>query len=121
MKGDKNVSIIKFNQYHEDDINNANYFAQLEINSFVDFCNLMQQQMARTVLFRNIDFDSIKDSVLEETMKNCFDKEGYLNNDYVGDFIEAYKDFDSTYNDDYDDDEEELSYTYSNNDDDKDC
>lgn len=97
------MSIIKFNQYHEEDINNANYFAQLEINSFVDFCNLMQEQMARTVLFKNIDFGSIKDSVLEETMKNCFNKEGRLNNDYIGDFIEEYKDFDSTYGDDDED------------------
>ena len=100
------MSVIKFNQHHEDDVNAANYFAQMEINSFIDFCTLMKEQMARTVLFKNVDVDSIKDSVLEETLKNCFDKNQRLKISYVEDFIEEYKDVDSTFDDDDDDDEE---------------
>ena len=99
------MSVIKFNQHHEDDVNAANYFAQMEINSFIDFCTLMKEQMARTVLFKNVDVDSIKDAVLEETLKNCFDKNQRLKISYVDDFIEEYKDVDSTFDDDDDNEE----------------
>lgn len=92
MNNKEKTNVIKFPCYDKYSHGFANYHAQQEINSFLDYWNLGIAQFERTVILKDIDMEGIKKQLFEAIMKRYFDQDQMLKEEYIEDFKERYSD-----------------------------
>lgn len=92
MNNETASNVIKFPQYDTDSHGFANYYAQQELNDFLDFWRIAAAQFDRTILFKDVDMEDIKDQILRAVLDRYFDKDQMLKEEYIEDFKERYSD-----------------------------
>jgi len=72
--------------------NLANFLAQQEIQDFIEFFSVLEQQFSMTVLFKDVKIDEIKNRILTEIMEKNFEiqKPNVLKSEIVKEIIKVY-------------------------------